>query len=42
MQIVLRENPMSLLDVGCGMGIYGFLCRIYLEQTDLFNFKEKK
>ncbi len=34
---ILRINPMSLLDVGCGLGVYGFLSRIHLEQYDLFD-----
>lgn len=24
-------RPKSILDVGCGLGLYGYLCRIYLE-----------
>ena len=30
-------NPRSILDVGCGLGIYGMLCRIHL---DLYNDPE--
>lgn len=41
-EIVLRENPASIIDVGCGMGVYGFLCRIFLEQVNLFDLKEKR
>lgn len=35
-QIIARRNPNSLLDVGRGMGMYGFLARTYLENEELF------
>ena len=28
---IKKMGPRSILDVGCGIGVYGFLCRIYLE-----------
>jgi hypothetical protein len=28
---IKKMRPKSLIDVGCGLGVYGFLCRIYLE-----------
>lgn len=28
---LLRINPQKLLDVGCGLGVYGFLSRIQLD-----------
>ena len=31
---VLQLNPQSILDVGCGAGKYGMLCREYLEFWD--------
>jgi len=31
---VKRIQPVSILDVGCGLGVYGFLCRIYLDLYD--------
>lgn len=35
-------KPKSILDVGCGVGLYGFLCRIYLElYGDDENFMKK-
>jgi hypothetical protein len=37
MEHIIRINPRSLLDVGCGLGVYGFLSRIHLEQYDLFD-----
>jgi tetratricopeptide (TPR) repeat protein len=30
-QIILQLNPASVLDVGCGFGLWGFLCREYLD-----------
>lgn len=24
-------NPKTILDIGCGLGLYGFLCRVYLD-----------
>jgi len=32
-------NPRSLLDVGVGMGQYGYLARMHLENNDLFEIK---
>lgn len=35
-------RPKSILDVGCGLGVYGYLCRIYLElYGDDANFLKK-
>jgi SAM-dependent methyltransferase len=34
-------RPKSVLDVGCGLGLYGFLCRIYLDLYDDVNFYDK-
>jgi len=34
-------QPKTILDVGCGLGVYGFLCRIYLDLYDDVNFFEK-
>ncbi|HEX5784614.1 MAG TPA: hypothetical protein VFY35_07800, partial [Burkholderiaceae bacterium] len=31
MQEVLRVRPSRMLDVGCGLGVYGFLSRIQLD-----------
>lgn len=28
---ITRMNPRSILDVGCGLGVYGMLCRIHLD-----------
>lgn len=28
---ITRLNPRSILDVGCGLGLYGMLCRIHLD-----------
>jgi hypothetical protein len=28
---ITRLNPRSILDVGCGLGVYGMLCRIHLD-----------
>lgn len=28
---IKKMKPKSIVDVGCGLGVYGFLCRIYLE-----------
>lgn len=28
---VMRLNPTSILDLGCGVGVYGVLCRQYLD-----------
>ena len=38
---IRKDGPSSILDVGCGLGVYGFLCRIYLELYDDKNFMEK-
>ncbi len=37
LRAILDVNPYSLLDVGCGLGVYGFLSRIHLEQDNLFD-----
>lgn len=34
MGLVMAVNPQSVLDVGCGFGKYGVLCREYLELWD--------
>jgi len=28
---IVRLNPRSVLDAGCGFGLWGFLCRLYLD-----------
>lgn len=28
---IIQLNPRSVLDVGCGFGLWGFLCRMYLD-----------
>lgn len=33
----VRLKPRSILDVGCGIGIYGALCRVYLEGDNLYD-----
>jgi hypothetical protein len=38
---VKRIQPVSILDVGCGLGVYGLLCRIYLDLYDDAEFFEK-
>lgn len=39
---IKRLKPKSILDVGCGIGVYGFLCRIYLDlYGDDENFMKK-
>jgi len=38
---VIRMQPKSILDVGCGLGMYGFLCRVYLDLYYDVNFFEK-
>ncbi len=30
-QMIIQLNPASVLDVGCGFGLWGFLCREYLD-----------
>jgi len=35
----VRLKPRSILDVGCGLGIYGALCRVYLEGDNLYDRK---
>ncbi len=35
--LILKLNPRSILDVGCGLGIYGALSRIYLEGDNLYD-----
>lgn len=34
---VVKMNPKSILDIGCGLGIYGALCRAYLEGDNLYD-----
>lgn len=36
---LLQIKPASILDVGCGLGIYGSLARIYLEGDNLYDRK---
>lgn len=31
LQYIISLNPRSILDVGCGFGLWGFLCREYLD-----------
>ncbi len=31
---IMKEKPKTILDVGCGFGRYGFLCREYLDIWD--------
>lgn len=31
LQIIINTRPRSVLDVGCGFGLWGFLCREYLD-----------
>lgn len=38
---VLQEAPKTVLDVGCGLGVYGGLCRIYLEGDNLYDKKNR-
>jgi hypothetical protein len=38
-QYIEKVNPCSLLDVGVGMGQYGFLSRINLEHLNLFHIE---
>ncbi|MEF9426871.1 MAG: GNAT family N-acetyltransferase [Candidatus Mariimomonas ferrooxydans] len=35
----MNLKPKTILDVGCGLGIYGALCRIYLEGENLYDRK---
>ena len=39
-QYIEQLNPASLLDVGVGMGQYGFLSRINLENINLFQIDD--
>lgn len=44
MDIIIKINPVSLLDVGIGFGKYGFLSREYLDLTDgrnQYSFKRR-
>ncbi len=34
---IVSLKPKSILDVGCGLGIYGALCRVYLEGENLYD-----
>lgn len=38
---IKQLQPRTILDVGCGLGLYGFLCRIYLDLYDDVNFYDK-
>ena len=38
---VVRYNPRSILDVGCGLGVYGMLCRIHLDLYSDSGFYKK-
>jgi SAM-dependent methyltransferase len=31
---IKHQRPRSIIDVGCGIGVYGFMIRIYLEMYD--------
>lgn len=31
LQYIIASQPASVLDVGCGFGLWGFLCRMYLD-----------
>ena len=42
LQYIDKLFPQSLLDVGMGMGQYGFLARINLEGTNLFHIQEQR
>jgi predicted TPR repeat methyltransferase len=35
LQYVVALNPKSVLDIGCGFGLWGFLCREYLDVWNL-------
>ena len=37
MDQIVRLNPSTMLDVGCGLGIYGALSRIFLEGNNLYD-----
>ncbi len=38
---IKRNPPSSVLDVGCGLGMYGMLCRVYLDLYNDENFYDK-
>lgn len=38
---IKRNPPSSILDVGCGLGLYGMLCRVYLEFYNDEQFYDK-
>jgi len=38
---IIRLNPHSILDVGCGLGLYGMLCRIHLDLYHDVKFYQK-
>ena len=38
---ITRLNPRSILDVGCGLGLYGVLCRIHLDLYHDIEFYRK-
>jgi len=42
MQFLEQAHPHSILDVGMGMGQYGFLSRVNLENENLFEINGKK
>lgn len=39
LEIIIAKNPKSILDVGCGFGKYGVLCREYLDIGEDYSFK---
>lgn len=40
---LMKEKPKTILDVGCGFGKYGFLCREYLDIWDSsYPYKERR
>jgi hypothetical protein len=38
---IVNLNPRSILDVGCGLGVYGMLCRIHLDLYHDLEFYKK-
>lgn len=38
---ITRLNPRSILDIGCGLGVYGMLCRIHLDLYHDVEFYKK-
>lgn len=37
---IARLRPTSVVDVGCGFGLWGFLCRMYLDVFEGRTYKE--